>query len=202
MSRAIEVSKPCYQGYVCSVDGSPSQRASGEAVLHFPRIEVFGLGLRVPLERPRNLSCSWWHMMAYLWVRAKNGWHSGPFALCQGEITLSICPLSISISKEKAADEEWPRHGQQSRCMANWSVLIAQSLRSRFSFQHISAICSSRQRARGLQLADQIRSAGVLQSERPQRDSSALQPEVDETIPRLETSLKFDSFASALQDIA
>lgn len=52
------------RSYVCSVDGSPSQRASGEAVLHFPRIEVFG------------------------------------------EITLSICPLSISISKEKAADEE------------------------------------------------------------------------------------------------
>lgn len=36
----------CASGYVCSVDGSLSQRASGESVLHFPRLEVFGRGLR------------------------------------------------------------------------------------------------------------------------------------------------------------
>ncbi|CAK9058738.1 unnamed protein product [Durusdinium trenchii] len=30
------------RSYVCSVDGSSPQRASGETVLHFPRLEVFG----------------------------------------------------------------------------------------------------------------------------------------------------------------
>ena len=41
------------QGYVCSVDGSSPQRASGETVLHFPRLEVFGAS-GSGLDRPRH----------------------------------------------------------------------------------------------------------------------------------------------------
>eukprot|EP00434_Breviolum_minutum_P002045 symbB.v1.2.001807.t1/scaffold97.1/size333048/11 len=44
------------RSYVCSVDGSLSQRASGESVLHFPRLEVFGeITLSIcPLSSPSN----------------------------------------------------------------------------------------------------------------------------------------------------
>lgn len=46
------------QGYSCTVDGSAAQRSSGESVLHFPRVEVFGAGLGGFLQGVSYCGCT------------------------------------------------------------------------------------------------------------------------------------------------
>ena len=102
----------CASGYVCSVDGSLSQRASGESVLHFPRLEVFGRGLREH-GTVKGDQGTYFEVKFELCENKQTSAEKVAYSAYsnQGEITLSICPLSSPSNKE-----DWcKQHGQQSR---------------------------------------------------------------------------------------